>query len=72
MPDSDLLRRIRDEVYQAKRLVRSTRNHTKLTASALQDSEERLDALIDEMEGIPNAQGGAGTNGTTEAATSQR
>ncbi len=73
MPDSDLLRRIRDEVYQAKRLVRATRNHTKLTAGALQDSEERLDALIDEMEQrIPNAQGGAGTNGTAEAATSQR
>ncbi len=50
MADADLLRRIRDEVYQAKRLVRATRNHTKLTASALQDSEERLDALIDEME----------------------
>ncbi len=72
MPDSDLLRRIRDEVYQAKRLVRATRNHTKLTASALQDSEERLDSLIDEMETTPRPEEAQGSNGTAEAATSQR
>ncbi len=65
MPDSDLLRRIRDEVYQAKRLVRATRNHTKLTASALQDSEERLDALIDEMETTPRPEEAQG-NGSNK------
>lgn len=48
--DADLFRRIRDEVYHAKTLVRATRNHTKTTAAALQDSEERLDALIAELD----------------------
>ena len=64
MADDELLRAIRDEVFHAKRLVRATRNHTKTTAAALQDSEDRLDALIAELaQRIPNAQGGPGTNG---------
>lgn len=50
MADADLLRRIRDEVFHAKTLVRATRNHTKTTAAALQDSEDRLDALITELD----------------------
>lgn len=48
----DLLRRIRDELFHAKSLVRHTRNHTKTTAAALQDSEDRLDALIAEVDEI--------------------
>lgn len=72
MSDEQLLRAFRDEVYLAKALVRSTRNHTKTTAAALQDSEDRIDALIAELEQrIPHARGGPGTNGraqdTTEA-----
>ncbi len=49
MPD-DLLQRVRAELYHAKTLVRHTRNHTKTTAAALQDSETRIDALIAEIE----------------------
>lgn len=47
---SDLLRRAREELYQAKVLVRATRNHTKVTAAALADSEARIDDLIAEVE----------------------
>jgi hypothetical protein len=47
---ASLARRIRDEVYHAKTLVRAVRNSTKVTAAALADSEARLDALIDELE----------------------
>lgn len=67
MPDGDLLRRIRNEIYHAKTLVRATRNHTKTTAAALHDAEERLDALIAELEEphAKEAQGHAG-NGTLE------
>jgi hypothetical protein len=46
----DLLRRARDELYIAKTLVRATRNHTKLQAAALADSEARIDGLIGEVE----------------------
>ncbi len=46
----DLARRIRDEVYHAKTLVRGLRNRTKVDAAALADSEARLDALIAELE----------------------
>jgi hypothetical protein len=62
----DLYRRIREELYRAKVLVRSSRNHTKTTAAALQDSEERLDDLLEELElryPIPTPEGGPGTNG---------
>jgi hypothetical protein len=58
----DLHRRIRNEVYHAKTLVRATRNHTKTTAAALHDSEERLDLLIAELED-PQRQGGLRDNG---------
>lgn len=47
---ASLLERARSELYQAKALVRATRNHTKVTAAALQDSEDRLDGLIAEIE----------------------
>jgi hypothetical protein len=49
----DLYRRIRDEIYAAKVLVRSSRNHTKNTAAALQDREDALDALLDELDALP-------------------
>ena len=64
-PPAELYRRIRDELYHAKTLVRSSRNHTKTTAAALQDSEERLDALLAELElhSIPTPEGGPGPNG---------
>ncbi len=42
--------RVRQELYHAKVLVRSVRNSTKTTAAALQDSEDRLDLLIAELE----------------------
>lgn len=45
-----LLLRARDELYHAKALVRATRNHTKLQAAALADSEQRIDGLIGEVE----------------------
>ncbi len=48
--DADLSRRIRDEVFHAKVLIRSQRNSTKTAAAALADSETRFDALIDELE----------------------
>ncbi len=48
--EADPARRIRDEVYHAKTLVRGLRNRTKVDAAALADSEERLDALIAELE----------------------
>lgn len=65
-PPAELYRRIRDEVYHAKTLVRSVRNSTQVKAAALQDSEERLDALLEELEldhPIPTPEGGPGTNG---------
>lgn len=62
-----LYRRIRDEIYHAKTLVRSVRNATQVKAAALQDSEDRLDALLEELEQlhhpIPTPEGGPGTNG---------
>jgi hypothetical protein len=64
--DADFLRRVRDEVFHAKSLVRATRNHTKTTAAALQDSEDRLDALIAELDTQPHAQGGPGSNGKAD------
>lgn len=48
--DTDLARRIRDEAYHARVLVRSLRNRTKVDAAALYDSEQRLEALITELE----------------------
>lgn len=53
--DADLAKRIRDEAYHAKVLVRSIRNSTKTTAAALADSEARLDALLGELEDQPHA-----------------
>ena len=52
--DADLSRRIRDEVFHAKVLIRSQRNSTKTAAAALADSEARLDALIEELDGSPD------------------
>ncbi len=46
----DLARRMRDEVYHAKVVIRAQRNSTKTASAALADSEARLDALIDELE----------------------
>ena len=69
LTDRELFRALRDEAYHAKRLVRATRNHTKTTAAALQDSEDRLDVLIAELDQrIPHAQGGTGTNGSADTA----
>ncbi len=48
--DADFSRRIRDEIFHAKVLIRSQRNSTKTAAAALADSEARLDALIEELE----------------------
>jgi hypothetical protein len=45
-----LLRQARDELYHAKALVRATRNHTQVSAAALHDSEQRIDALIRSIE----------------------
>lgn len=65
---AELYGRIRDELYHAKTLVRSSRNHTKTTAAALQDSEERIDALLEQLDHnrIPTPEGGPGTNGKAE------
>lgn len=65
----ELYGRIRDEIYHAKTLVRSVRNATQVKAAALQDSEERLDALLEELDDhhrIPTPEGGPGTNGKAE------
>ena len=48
--DADLARRIRDEAYHCRVLVRGLRNRTKTDAAALFDSEQRLEALISEFE----------------------
>ena len=48
--DADIARRIRDEAYHARVLVRSLRNRTKVDAAALFDCEQRLDALLTELE----------------------
>lgn len=45
-----LLRRARDELYQAKALVRTIRNSSKTIAAALDDSEQRIDLLLGELE----------------------
>jgi hypothetical protein len=50
----ELVEQIRNEVFHAKTLVRQTRNHTKVTAAALQDSEDRLDRLIDRLDSHRN------------------
>jgi hypothetical protein len=66
---AELYRQIRDELYHAKTLVRSVRNATQVKAAALQDSEERIDVLLEELEAlppIPTPEGGPGTNGKAE------
>ena len=71
-PPAELYRRIRDELYHAKTLVRSVRNATQVKAAALQDSEDRLDALLEELEAhhpIPTPEGGPGTNGQAHRST---
>lgn len=47
-----LLERAREEAFLAKTLVRSIRNSTKTTAAALQDSEDRIDRLIADIDAI--------------------
>lgn len=46
----DLLRAARDELYQARVLTTQLRNKTKTLAAAYQDSEQRVEALIHEIE----------------------
>ncbi len=54
-----LLREAREELYQAKTIVRSLRNSSKTLAAALHDSEIRIDALLEEIESPrQEAQGG--------------
>jgi hypothetical protein len=73
----ELLRGARDEIFHAKVLIRSLRNQTKTAAAALDDSEKRLDGLVDEIEaalGTPRPKEAQGQNGQhfTEAHTQNR
>ena len=45
-----LLREAREELYQAKTIVRSLRNSSKTLAAALHDGELRIDTLLSEIE----------------------
>ena len=47
---NELLRAARDELYQARVLTRQLRNSTKTLAAAYFDSEQRVEALIAEIE----------------------
>jgi hypothetical protein len=46
----ELLRQARDELYQCRVLTRQLRNQTKTLAAAYFDSEQRVEALIAEIE----------------------
>jgi hypothetical protein len=48
----ELLRAARDELYQARVLTRQLRNSTKTLAAAYFDSEQRVEALIAEIESV--------------------
>jgi hypothetical protein len=70
----ELLEAARDELYQCRVLTRQLRNQTKTLAAAYFDSEQRVEALIDEIEarlnGSPRpkeAQGHAREEDLTEA-----
>lgn len=49
MADDELLRRAREALFEAKVVVRQTRNQTKNAATALDQCERQVDGLIAEI-----------------------
>jgi hypothetical protein len=65
-----LLAAARDELYLARVLVRGLRNRTKTDAAALYDSEQRIEALLAEIESMnPHAKEAQGDNEETFSQT---
>lgn len=64
----ELYGRVRDEAYHLRVLTRQLRNQTKTLASAYYESEQRLEALIDELENPTPKEAQGDTNGTTAQA----
>lgn len=67
----ELLETARDELYQCRVLTRQLRNSTKTLAAAYFDSEQRVEALIEEIEDVLQSprQGGPGNHDRSELAT---
>ena len=70
MPDDDLLRQARDELYVLRAAIAPLRNRAKVAVAAIDDAQSRMDALIDQIDarlnGSPRPKGASGNGNEAE------